>query len=60
MFEIIFQKLRYFKCEIKTTSRWQLDRIGLNGWFFQEQNTACCSETQNRAAAVFEMILLEK
>ncbi len=37
---------RYFKCEIKTASRWQQVTINivtepnhLNGWFIQEQNT---------------------
>ncbi len=40
---------RYFKCEIKTASRWQQDTVNklviaiepnhLNGWLIQEQNT---------------------
>ncbi len=45
----------YFKCEIKTASRWQQVTVNkwiiatepnhLKDWFIQEQNS-CCSETQ--------------
>ncbi len=49
MFELIFKEMkRYFKCDIKTTSRWQQVTVKwviatepnhLNSWFIQEQNT---------------------
>ncbi len=45
----------YFKCEIKSASRWQQVTVNkwvittepnhLNNWFIQEQNS-CCSESQ--------------
>ncbi len=49
IFEIILKMKRYFKCEIKTASRWQqltvnkwviaIEPNHLNGWFIQERNT---------------------
>ncbi len=56
IFEIIKKKMKiYFKCEIKTASRWQQVTVNkwvigtepnhLNYWFIREQNS-CYSETQ--------------
>ncbi len=49
MFEINLKQMKiYFKCEIKTTSRWQQVTVKwviatepnhLNGWFITKQNT---------------------
>ncbi len=57
------KKIAHFKCEIKTTSRWQ--QVTVNKWVtavepnhlkvdsFRNETPSCCSEMQNSAVAVF-------
>ncbi len=59
---------RYFKCEIKTASRWQqvtvnkwviaIETNHLNGWFIQERNTFMLLRDAKSAVAVFGTIFV--
>ncbi len=68
MFEINKKIKRYFKCEIKTASRWQQVTVSkwviaiepnhLTGDSFRNETPSCWSETQNSAVAVFGFIFV--
>ncbi len=71
IFTIIKKMKIYFKCEIKTASRWQqvivnkwvivIEPNHLNGLLidsFRKETPSCCSEMQNSAVAVFGIIFV--